>query len=90
VILVPTVVGYLVGAAAQSYLKWVACAVAFALALLGAAVAGPADDWTKWIVALVNGLVLFMAAVGANQLTAEKATARDVLAKPSRARQSWL
>lgn len=73
--LVPSVVGYLLGEKAQPYLKWVALAFAFGLSLLGAYVAGGAE-WTKWIVAAVNGLVLFMAAVGANQLTAVHPTPR--------------
>lgn len=97
VTLAPTVVAYLVGEPAKPYLKWVACIMAFGLAFLGAAVSGPSaggagPDWTRWVVAAVNGLVLFMAAVGANQLTAERATAR-VIGEPtgvSRARQSWL
>lgn len=97
VALVPTVVAYLVGTSAQPYLKWVALVVAFGLAFLGAYVAG-GTEWTKWIVACVNGLVLFMAGVGANQLTAERTTARvigepasrKIWARQSRARQSWL
>ncbi len=91
VTLVPTVVGYLVGEAGKPYLKWVAFVVAFGLAYLGAAVSA-SGDWTRWVVAAVNGLVLFMAAVGANQLTAERTTAR-VIGEPtglSKARQSWL
>lgn len=96
VTLVTTVVAYVVGAAVQPYLKYIALVVALGLAFLGAAIAG--GDWTRWIVAAVNGLVLFLASVGANQLTAERTTARQTfeahfigeLTGWSRARQSWL
>lgn len=92
VILVPTVVGFLIGDVAKPVLKWVAFVVAFGLAFLGAFVAGAAD-WTAWVVAAVNGLVLFMAAVGANQLTATRSTARaldEPATRSERLRQSWL
>lgn len=92
VLLVTTVAGMLVGEAAKPYLKHLALVVAVGLMLLGAAVT-PDPAWTKWIVAVVNGFVVFLAAVGANQLTAERVTAR-VIGAPAgvkaRARMNWL
>lgn len=96
VTLVTTVVAYVVGPTVQPYLKFIALAVALGLAFLGAVIAG--GDWTRWIVAAVNGLVLFLASVGANQLAAERTTARQTLeahfvGEPTgwaRVRQSWL
>jgi hypothetical protein len=60
-------VGYLLGDAAKPYLKWAALVCAMGLAYLGAAVAAE-TEWTKWVVAFFNGLMLFLAAVGINQL----------------------
>lgn len=92
VILVTTVIGMLVGEAVKPHLKWVALVVALGLTMLGAAVT-PDPAWTKWIMAAVNGFVVFLAAVGANQLTAERVTARVIGASAgagARARMSWL
>jgi len=73
VTLVVATVGYLLGASASAYLKWVALVAAMGLAFLGAAVTASATGdpaWTKWVVAFFNGVVVFLAAVGANQLAA--------------------
>lgn len=65
--LVPTVVLYLGGDVTKPYLKWISFAVALGLAYLGAYLAG--GSWVRWIVALFNALVLFLASIGANAMT---------------------
>lgn len=66
VILVTATVGYL-APNSEPYLKWVALAISLGLAYLGAVVA-PEMAWTKWVVSFFNGLLIFLAATGANQL----------------------
>ena len=87
--LVPNVVIFLTEGKAQPYAKWIGAAIALALALLGAAVAG--GTWTRWVIAAFNACVLFAAAFGINEGAAE-ATARRVAhqaARGGKLRNSW-
>jgi hypothetical protein len=68
-LLIPNVLGYLIGPAFQPYQKWAAFIVAMALALLVAGLA-PEKKWTKWLVAVLNGFLIFASAAGLNQTAA--------------------
>jgi len=74
-LLIPNVLTYLIGPAFQPYQKWVAFVVAMGLAFLVAALASE-KGWTKWVLAALNGFLIFASAVGINQ------TASAALAKP--------
>ena len=92
VVLVTTVVNLLVGERAKPHLKSIALLTAIAVMLLGAWVSNTRDAAT-WIMALINGLVVFLAAVGSNQLLADRVTVRMIGESPSRwarLRTSWL
>lgn len=72
--IITSTVAYLGGAKVQPFLKWVAIVASLGLGILTAYLAG--GDFTRWIVAVVNSLVVFLAAVGAN-------TTAAALAKPA-------
>lgn len=65
-LLVPNVIGYLVGPAFDRYRKWVSFGVAIALAYL-VAILAPEAHWMKWIQAFFNGFLIFASAVGINE-----------------------
>ena len=73
--LVPNVLIFVTEGKAQPYAKWIGLAVALGLSMLGAATAS--GDWTRFVVAFFNGLILFAAAFGINESAAE-VTARRV------------
>ena len=96
--LVPMAVSTLGGERMQPYLKWVAAVVAMGLALLNAAVSGAVHDPLLWVVGLANGVLVFLAAAGANTVTKDRPTsvARVIGESPAlgersitRARRSW-
>lgn len=96
--LVPVAVSTLGGERVQPYLKWVAAVVAMSLALLNAAMSGAAHDPLLWVVGVANGVLIFLAAVGANTVTKDRPTsvARVIGEAPSlhersvtRARRAW-
>ena len=62
-LLVPNVLTYLIGNSFQPYEKWVALAIAL---LLSAIVAwqAPTKGWVKWVIAVLNGFLIFASAVG--------------------------
>lgn len=65
--LVPNSVGALIGPDFDKARKWVALGVAVALAFLAAGlVADP--TWLTWVLAPINGLLIFASATGINQL----------------------
>ena len=67
--LVPYAFFVLIGEKFRPYMKWVAFVVA--LALMGlAAYISVETGWIKYVVAIVNGIVIFLAAVGANTMAA--------------------
>jgi hypothetical protein len=89
---------YLGGEKIQPYLKWAALFVALAISAVGALATTPAN-WQTWIVAVVNAVWLFLAAMGANQLTVRRAPAAehmpmvDAGAEPeagSQKRKAWV
>jgi hypothetical protein len=67
-LLVPNVIGYLVGNKFDPYRKWVSFGLAMLLAYL-VAILAPTADWTKWILAFFNGFLIFASAVGINEAT---------------------
>lgn len=66
-LLATNVIGGLIGPSSDKARKWIALGIALALSYV---TAGFADDAgpEKWIVAFFNGLVIFSAALGVNQL----------------------
>ena len=65
-LLIPNVLTFLIGDALKPYKTRVSSGISMVLAYLVAALAQSAD-WTKWIVALLNGLLVFASAVGINE-----------------------
>ncbi|MFF5174629.1 hypothetical protein ACFY3U_18605 [Micromonospora sp. NPDC000089] len=66
-LLTANVVGGLIGPGGDKARKWIALAVALLLSYGTAAFASDAGA-QKWVIAFFNGLVIFSAALGANQL----------------------
>ncbi|MGC5028732.1 hypothetical protein [Micromonospora sp. DT229] len=66
-LLTTNVIGGLIGPSADTARKWIALGIALALSYLTAAFATDAGP-EKWIIAFFNGLVIFAAALGINQL----------------------
>jgi hypothetical protein len=62
-LLVPNVLTYLIGNSFQPYEKWVALVVALLLSAI-VAIQVPTKGWVKWIVAILNGFLIFASAVG--------------------------
>ena len=62
-IIIPNVLGYLIGESFSPYQKWVGFGIAMLLALYTAAQA-PSKDANKWVVALFNGFLIFASAAG--------------------------
>ena len=82
-LLIPNVLTYLIGDAFKPYKKWVSFAIAMILAYLVAVLAQSAD-WTRWIVALFNGFLVFASAVGINE-----AAGRGTTLSSGRFFESW-
>jgi hypothetical protein len=68
-LLVPNVLAYLIGPGFQSYEKWVAFVIAMGLALW-TAYRAPKKDSSKWLLAILNGFLIFASAIGVNQAAA--------------------
>lgn len=66
VLLVPNVLGYLIGDRFTPYRKWVSFGLSMLLAYLVAALA-PGGEWAKWVLAFFNGFLIFASAVGINE-----------------------
>jgi hypothetical protein len=66
-LLVPNVLVHLVGSSFAPFAKWVAFGIAMSLALLVANRASETGRF-KWIVAVLNGFLIFASAVGINQV----------------------
>jgi len=80
----------LIGSKADKARKWIALGTAMLLSYVTAAFATAGPE--KWIIAFFNGLVIFSAALGVNQLPpSNRAPASPQLADNSGARfvQSW-
>lgn len=82
-LLVPNVLGYLIGKAFDLYRKWVSFALAMILAYLVAFLA-PDAHWMKWIQAFFNGFLIFASAVGINEGVSARAY-RAYTSEPQRA-----
>jgi predicted ester cyclase len=66
-LLVPNVLIYLFGAGFKPYKKWASFMIAMGLACLTAVLA-PTEAWTKWLIAIFNGFLIFASAVGVNEV----------------------
>lgn len=66
-LLVPNVAAYLIGPACDAYRKWISLVVAFGIAFMTAFFA-ETPLWSKWVLAFLNGLLIFASAVGINQM----------------------
>lgn len=62
-LIIPNVLGYLIGASFDPYQKWTGFAIAMILALVTAAQA-PSKDSSKWVMAVFNGFLIFASAAG--------------------------
>lgn len=69
-LLVPNVLGYVIGPKFNKYRKYFSLIISFGLAFLIAALAN--IGWTGWIVAIFNGFLIFASAVGINQMSKKK------------------
>ncbi|MGH8791192.1 MAG: hypothetical protein ACRDXX_00900 [Stackebrandtia sp.] len=65
-LLAPNVIGVFAGEKFDPYRKWTSLGIALALAFVVAALVD--DGPVKWFVAFFNGLLIFAAAMGVNQL----------------------
>lgn len=74
-VLVPNVVGHLLGERFDPFRKWTSLAIALALAYTAAFLAD--DGSSKWVVAFFNGLLIFASAMGLNQLPRRNRTKAD-------------
>ena len=66
-LLVPNVLVYLLGPEVRVYEKWVALGVAMLIALV-VTEGSPKKRWTWWIVALLNGMLIYASAVGLTEM----------------------
>ena len=92
-VLVPNVVGHLVGEKFDPFRKWTSLGIALVLAYLAAFLAD--DGGSKWLVAFFNGLLIFASAMGLNQLPRRNRSKPDpdaegVLGKIPKFFKSWI
>lgn len=66
-LLIPNVLGTLIGENFDRYRKWTSFGVAIVLSFVSAALATNAG-WIKWLLALFNGFLVFASAMGINQI----------------------
>ena len=66
-LLVPNVLVYLIGPDVRAYEKWIALGVAMLIALV-VTEGSPKKRWTWWIVAVLNGLLIYSSAVGLTEI----------------------
>lgn len=69
-LMVPNVLGYLIGAKFDKCRKFFSFAISFVLAFLIAILAKV--EWSGFIVAIFNGFLIFASAVGINQMSSKK------------------
>lgn len=69
-LMVPNVLGILLGDKFDPFKKWIAFFVAMSLSYVVAYLA-PSIDFMKWILAFFNGFLVFASAVGINQASME-------------------
>jgi len=69
-LLVPNVLGYLVGKSLDKYRKYISFIISMFLAYLIAIIAST-EPWYKWILAFLNGFVIFASAVGINEISSK-------------------
>ncbi|WP_020576037.1 hypothetical protein [Actinopolymorpha alba] len=67
---VPNTLGWLIGSGFDKARKWVALVVALGLAFLAAGLV-PDSDVLTWVIAPINGLLIFATAMGINQFPAQ-------------------
>src|SRR5213594_1729230 len=84
--LVPNALGRLFGNQVVRYRAWIAFVVAMGLALIIAYIATESSV-LKWVVAFFNGLIIFMAALGANESGSGGGGARGGAERPASVRR---
>lgn len=65
-LLVPSVLVNLIGDKFVPYAKWVSFAISIMLSFL-VAILATSTEWTKWLLAFLNGFLVYASAVGINQ-----------------------
>jgi len=75
-LLVPAVIEYLVGHSIPSAKKWIAFVVALGLAYAVAALATGGSPF-RWLIALLNGFVIFASAVGIGRIDERARSANE-------------
>ncbi|MFG3707111.1 hypothetical protein ACGF7U_20635 [Micromonospora sp. NPDC047670] len=91
-LLATNVIGGLIGPNGDKARKWIALGIALALSYLTAAFATDAGA-EKWIIAFFNGLVVFSAALGVNQLpprNRQATSSRVAQGREPRILRSWV
>ena len=84
--IITSVTGYLLEPKSSKKLKkWLGLALSIVLALLGATFA-PDRSLLTWVVAIVNGFLVYLTAVGANTVVAKTDTRRRERKSPARRR----
>jgi uncharacterized membrane protein len=82
--LITSTIGYLLDSkASKTIKKWMGLILSIALSLLGATLVKEQQPIT-WAVAVVNGFLIYITAIGANTITTRAATARGSRKRPVR------
>ena len=89
-LLVPNVLGNLIGERFDPWRKWTSLGIAMGLALLAAGLATEAGG-IKWVVAFFNGFLVFASAMGLNQLPRRNRPSEKHKAAPApKLFKSWI
>lgn len=70
-LIIPNVLRYLIGAAFDRYEKWTGFIISMVIALATALIATEPNP-VKWLVAIVNGFLIFASAIGVNEVVARR------------------
>ena len=82
--IITSLIGYLLESkASKKFKKWFGLILSITLSLLGATLVKEQQPLT-WLVAVVNGFLIYITAIGANTITAKAATAGGSRKRPVR------
>lgn len=76
-LLVPNVLGYVIGKKFNKYRKYISLLIAFSIAFFVAFLSK--ISWIGWVVAIFNGFLIFASAVGINQMTTSQKKEASVI-----------
>lgn len=82
ILLVTNVLGYLIGPNFDKYKKWLAFGLSLVFAYTVAALAADAG-FVKWILAFLNGFLIFASAAGLNEMAGGRSLRTAPLALPA-------